>query len=271
MKDRTLRPFLKWAGGKRWLFDSGQFSLPVIRGRYIEPFLGGGAAFFANLPVRAVLSDSNKRLIELYIAIRDQADIFEALLRNHAKLHSKEYYYTVRATQFKTPVGRAAQFLYLNRTCFNGLYRENLKGQFNVPIGTKQTVIFDSDDFKSWSVALSNCWLGFRDFEEAIDEATEGDFIFVDPPYTVRHNMNGFVKYNQNIFAWEDQVRLRNALGRAVERGAIFAMTNADHESIKDLYAGFGIHRPLQRYSVIAGSSAHRAKSTELLVTCRSR
>ena len=100
-----------------------------------------------------------------------------------------------------------------------------------------------------------------------IEMAQTGDFLFVDPPYTVRHNMNGFVKYNQNIFAWEDQIRLRNVLSRAVDRGVKFAMTNADHESVRELYNGFGEHIQLGRYSVIAGDSSHRSQSTELLIT----
>ena len=267
MTRQVLKPFLKWAGGKRWLFESEQFSLPTFSGRYIEPFLGGGAVFFAHQPKKSVLSDANRRLIELFVVIRDDLEEFERLMRRHAKAHSKDYYYELRSKRLRKPTTRAAQFLYLNRTCWNGLYRENLKGQFNVPIGTKQTVIFETDDFPAWSKALRGARLECRDFEEAIDEAEEGDFIFVDPPYTVRHNMNGFVKYNQNIFAWHDQVRLRDALQRASGRGVSFAMTNADHESIRELYAGFGEHRQLGRHSVIAGDSAHRAPSTELLIT----
>lgn len=266
MTGRPLKPFLKWAGGKRWLFESRQFALPKFDGRYIEPFLGGGAVFFENQPANAILSDANNRLIELYIVIRDHLNEFEGLIREHALLHSRQYYYELRAEELATPVRRAAQFFYLNRTCWNGLYRENLRGQFNVPIGTKQTVIFEADDFPAWSKALHRSVLLHRDFEVAIDEAQAGDFIFVDPPYTVRHNMNGFVKYNQNIFAWQDQVRLRDALLRAAERGALFAMTNADHESIRELYAGVGQQRQLNRHSVIAGKAAHRGHSTELLI-----
>ncbi|MFZ5775198.1 MAG: DNA adenine methylase [Thermodesulfobacteriota bacterium] len=266
MMIQELKPFLKWAGGKRWLFESEQFSLPHFEGRYFEPFLGGGAVFFEMQPANAVLSDSNRRLIELYAVIRDELEEFEDLLRNHARNHSREYYYELRGKRLRKSTTRAAQFLYLNRTCWNGLYRENLKGQFNVPIGTKQNVIFESDNFVAWSKALQGIRLECLDFEEAIEEADDGDFIFVDPPYTVRHNINGFVKYNQNIFAWQDQIRLRNALKRATERGASFAMTNADHDSIRELYAGFGTHRCLERHSVIAGQAIHRSLATELLV-----
>ncbi len=263
---RPLKPFLKWAGGKRWLFESGQFALPKFDGQYFEPFVGGGAVFFENQPSNAVLSDANQRLIELYIVIRDNLDEFKELIKQHASAHSKHYYYELRSEKLETPVRRAAQFLYLNRTCWNGLYRENLKGQFNVPIGTKQTVVLETDNFEAWSKALQGTRLLHRDFEAAINEAKEGDFVFVDPPYTVRHNMNGFVKYNQNIFAWNDQIRLRDALLRASKRGVFFAMTNADHDSIRELYAGLGEHRQLTRYSVIAGKAAYRGPSSELLV-----
>ena len=269
MSKVALKPFLKWAGGKRWLFESRQFSLPKFPGRYIEPFLGGGAVYFQMLPSNAILSDSNKRLIELYVTIRDERCQFESLLKRHAEAHSKAYFYAIRAEHFRKPVERAAQFLYLNRTCWNGLYRENLMGQFNVPIGTKNTVVFDSDNFSAWSKALQGTRIEHCDFEEVIDEADEGDFVFLDPPYTVRHNLNGFVKYNQNIFRWGDQVRLHNALKRAHARGVSFALTNADHASIRELYAGFGSHRRLRRHSVIAGSPSNRTLTSELLISSK--
>ncbi|MYF11549.1 MAG: Dam family site-specific DNA-(adenine-N6)-methyltransferase [Gammaproteobacteria bacterium] len=262
-----LRPFLKWAGGKRWLFTDRRFVLPQFGGRYIEPFLGGGAVFFHAQPSRAILGDSNGRLIELYKAIRDDVESFEIHLKKHARRHSRDYYYEVRKKHLRLPTTRAAQFLYLNRTCWNGLYRENLRGEFNVPIGTKETVVFESDDFQAWSDALSTATLLCRDFESVIDDAGAGDFVFVDPPYTVKHNVNGFVKYNQKMFAWDDQVRLREALSRAVTRGVSFMMTNADHESIRGLYAGLGEQRRLFRHSVIAPRPSDRLVSTELLVT----
>lgn len=263
----ALKPFLKWAGGKRWLFESGQFFLPHFESTYIEPFLGGAAVFFENRPKKAILTDANERLIELYIVLRDELDELQILMRQHAISHSKEYYYDVRSLKFEQPAARAAQFLYLNWTCWNGLYRENLKGEFNVPIGTKQIVVSATDNFPAWSEALQDARLAHCDFEQTIDSANDGDFIFADPPYTVRHNMNGFVKYNQNIFAWDDQVRLRDALKRASNRGVAFAITNADHESVRDLYKDFGQHRQLARHSVIAANSMHRSQSTELLIT----
>ena len=267
MKEAPLKPFLKWAGGKRWLFGEDTFSVPRLGGRYIEPFLGGGAVFFNLMPENGLLGDSNSRLIELYVVIRDECEALEALLRWHSRLHSKEHYYTVRALNLCSPVERAAQFLYLNRTCWNGLYRVNREGRFNVPIGTKQTVMFPDDDFKAWSQALSEAEIRHQDFELSIEASKEGDYMFIDPPYTVRHNVNGFLKYNERIFSWEDQVRLRDCLCRAVERGVHFAMTNADHWSVRELYRCFENHRPIGRHSVIAGDARFRSYTTELLVT----
>ena len=263
----NINPFLKWAGGKRWLFDSDQFVPPAFDGNYIEPFLGGGAVFFRIAPLSATLSDTNNQLIELYRVIKEQPLQFETALRVHAAEHCKEYYYEIRSKNFDTAVDRAARFLYLNRTCYNGLYRENKRGEFNVPIGTKDTVIFNTDDFLAWSSALRNAKLVCQDFERVIDDAGARDFVFADPPYTVMHNLNGFVKYNQNIFAWEDQERLCEVLKRASDRGVLFAMTNADHPSIHDLYEGFGNQKKLRRYSVIAGGTSYRSKSTELCIT----
>jgi len=128
-------------------------------------------------------------------------------------------------------------------------------------------VVFDTDDFTAWSEALRSASLTACDFEDTIDAAITGDFLFVDPPYTVRHNLNGFVKYNQTIFAWQDQLRLRDALHRAVQRGVSFALTNANHDSIRELYADFGEHIELNRRSVIASNSQHRAMTTELLIS----
>ncbi|MEP4704913.1 MAG: Dam family site-specific DNA-(adenine-N6)-methyltransferase, partial [Hyphomicrobiales bacterium] len=157
------------------------------------------------------------------------------------------------------------QFLYLNRTCFNGLYRENQKGEFNVPIGSKDKVIFADEDFSEISKALRNAEIRASDFEGTIYEACKGDLIFADPPYTTAHNVNGFIKYNQNIFSWQDQVRLREALLAAVDRGAKVVLTNADHESVRALYGSHGAYRPIGRASVMSGKSEFRTSTTEAL------
>lgn len=261
-----MLPFLKWAGGKRWLIAQPEFTLPSFEGRYFEPFVGGGAMFFANRPQRAILSDANASLIETYVALRDDWKTVVRLLGKHHKNHSSHYYYEQRDRRPGTLAGRAALFIYLNRACWNGLYRVNKSGKFNVPIGTKNWVLSDDDDFRSVSDALSKARLIACDFEDSINLAGPGDLIFADPPYTVAHNHNGFVKYNDSIFTWGDQVRLRDCLARAVSRGSVAVVTNADHLSIRELYSDVGVVSTLSRQSVISGNAKGRRTTTEVLV-----
>jgi len=260
-----VKPFIKWAGGKRWLVEKKQLNLPKFSGRYIEPFLGGGAVFFHLAPQAAVLSDVNPRLINAYRAVRDDWRSVENELRKMHRLHSKEYYYEERDRVRKCPHTQAAQFLYLNRTCWNGLYRENLSGKFNVPIGTKTQVIMPDDDFEGVSLRLKNASISVCDFEETMDSAIQGDLVFLDPPYTTAHNTNGFVKYNQKIFSWEDQIRLRDCVETVRNRGVKIVMTNANHETIWDLYSDLCTPEVFARASVISGSSTSRGKTTEAI------
>ena len=265
-----MKPFLKWAGGKRWLVNHETFKAPDFSGRYIEPFLGGGAVFFHLAPGSALLSDINLKLVDTYKAIRDDwVGVWEALIDHQAR-HCKDYYYEVRAKNFDSQTERAGQFLYLNRTCWNGLYRENLSGRFNVPIGTKTKILMDDDNFEGAARLLKDAEIRCSDFSEVIGEATEGDLLFVDPPYTTAHNMNGFVKYNQKIFRWEDQVRLRDDLVDATHRGAKVILTNAHHESLTDLYRDHGKLVTVPRASVISGKSEGRSRTAELLVYMQS-
>ncbi|MCF7821470.1 MAG: Dam family site-specific DNA-(adenine-N6)-methyltransferase [Mariprofundaceae bacterium] len=263
----VILPFLKWAGGKRWLVDNNCDLIPRDCERYIEPFLGGGSVFFHLQPNRAILADMNEALIETYAQIRDDTENLIDKLHEHQRKHSKEYYYEVRSKKYVSPTDRAAQFLYLNRTCWNGLYRVNLKGVFNVPIGTKSTVVLKTDDFHSVAEALKNSKLLVQDFEKTMAGAREGDFVYVDPPYTVNHKNNGFIKYNEKIFSWDDQIRLRDCVVDTIDRGAKVIVSNADHESLRDLYANVGNMKTLQRSSVIAGKSSKRGRVDEMLIT----
>ena len=167
-----MKPFIKWAGGKRWLLENPSFALPGFTGRYIEPFLGGGAIFFHVKPRASILSDVNARLITTYKAIRDEWHLVQSSLEAFQARHSKDFYYAERKGEHEAPHLRAAQFLYLNRTCFNGLYRENLRGEFNVPIGTKTQVILPDDDFETASRLLAKADLRVSDFEAVLADAT---------------------------------------------------------------------------------------------------
>ncbi|MGO7970897.1 DNA adenine methylase [Rhizobium ruizarguesonis] len=261
-----LSPFLKWAGGKRWFAERCLEMVPEEFDRYIEPFLGSAAMFFALRPAKAVLSDLNFELISCYNSVRSSPAELTELLASHHSRHSEEYYYEMRSAKPNTEVEQAARFIYLNRTCWNGLYRVNRKNEFNVPIGTKTNVLLPTDDFQATSELLNNVRILHQDFESTLDAASNGDFVFVDPPYTVKHNFNGFVKYNDKIFSWSDQVRLRDAVKRALSRGAQVLVTNANHESIREIYHGIGRHQVVSRASVLSGNPAHRARTEELVI-----
>lgn len=259
-------PFLKWAGGKRWLRPLAPHLEAFAQGKYIEPFLGSAAMFFALRPRSSILSDTNQALIETYQTIQDDwRGVWRHLLA-HDRHHSEEHYYKVRSQSPKTVATRAAQFIYLNRTCWNGLYRVNRHGQFNVPIGSKVRARLKTDDFSATAIALRNAELVCGDFATSIDRAGSGDLIFADPPYTVRHQFNGFVKYNQQLFSWEDQERLCAALVAARSRGATIVCTNADHESIRQLYGEHFEILSLSRFSSIAGRGGTRGKYAEVLI-----
>lgn len=261
-----ILPFLKWAGGKRWLVSNYSKWIPAEFDRYIEPFLGGGALFFHLKPESAVLGDINLDLIETYESVRNNYKAVLKHLEKHHKKHSENYYYRVRATIPKSKYERAARFIYLNRTCWNGLYRVNLNGEFNVPIGTKKDVLYEEDDFQKLSSTLKRSTLICTDFEDLVDMAGEGDLVFVDPPYTVRHNKNAFIKYNERLFSWRDQERLFYAVKRAKRRGAKILGTNAFHDSVKQLYRGeFEIKR-VSRTSSISSKSETRSRYDELLI-----
>lgn len=261
-----IQPFLKWAGGKRWLIDHYSEIFPRNFNRYIEPFLGGGAVFFRLRPSNSILSDANQDLISTYQAIKTDWQTLLERLHIHQEKHDKAYYYKMRAALPSDPIERAARFIYLNRTCWNGLYRVNKHGEFNVPIGTKENVLLNTDDFSLTASVLNCASLEACDFEKTIDQAVEGDLIYADPPYTVKHNLNGFIKYNQKIFSWDDQIRLRDALERAVSRGAWVISSNANHESIHELYRDNFKVGTLPRKSVIAASSSKRGDTSELII-----
>jgi DNA adenine methylase len=263
---KPIEPFLKWAGGKRWLVSAHGHIFNTHFKRYVEPFLGSGAVFFYLAPPKAILADSNKALIDTYNAIKnDWHKVYDELVK-HQHNHSTDYYYKVRSLKLRSPHTKAAQFIYLNRTCWNGLYRVNLKGNFNVPKGTKDKVLLDSDDFENIAKMLLNAEIIAGDFEKAINKAQEGDLLFVDPPYTVNHNHNSFLKYNESIFSWDDQIRLSECIKKAKQRGVKICLTNADHLSVKQLYKDEFVINSVPRASILSGLTQYRGKVTELLI-----
>lgn len=195
----SAEPLLKWAGGKRKLIAHLLPMIPETRGRYFEPFLGGGALFFALRPRSATLSDTNSDLIACYQEIkRNPTGVIARLKRLE---NSQDEYYKVRATEPTDLASRAARLLYLTALSFNGIYRQNLKGQFNVPYGHKTHIEVATLPIERTAKILRGVKLRCADFEKAVKDAAPGDVIYFDPPYTVAHGNNGFVKYNASIFS----------------------------------------------------------------------
>jgi DNA adenine methylase len=263
----TVRPFLKWPGGKRWFVSQYSAVFPSAYGRYIEPFLGSGSVFFFLRPKKAILGDTNEELIAAFRGLRRGWRKAHALLSAHQQKHDKQYYYLVREQEPRDPIERAARLIYLNRACFNGIYRVNRQGEFNVPKGTRDVLLFETDDFQSTAKLLRRAELRVADFETLVDEARRNDLIFADPPYTVRHNLNGFVKYNEKLFSWDDQKRLAAALARARDRGAYIVSTNANHASLRKMYRANGFRlKVVSRFSSISASASSRRQFEELLI-----
>lgn len=260
-------PFLKWAGGKRWFVDRYLDAIQPGFERYIEPFLGSGALFFALRPRRAILSDLNAELIATFSALRADWKKVATLLREYQARHSNSFYYEARNSHPRSSHARAAKFIYLNRTCWNGLYRVNKRGEFNVPVGTRQSVVLPTDDFCEISMLLKPAYLLASDFEPVIRKARQGDLIFADPPYVTSHSHNGFLKYNEKLFSWNDQVRLEDSLREAKAKGAHILATNADSPLIRKLYRKSFVVRPVTRLSAIAANGTKRGIIKELVIT----
>lgn len=263
-----MQPFLKWPGGKRWFVNRFLALVPDQYNCYYEPFAGGGAMFFELQPAQALLSDVNTELINVYCVMRDHPNELADVLRVHNQNHNNAYYYEIRGRELADPIQRAARFVYLNRTCYNGMYRVNLAGQFNVPIGTKSNCIYDIDRFDDFSTALHNAEIVACDFSDAIQRAGIGDIIFADPPYATNKGKDGFLKYNNRLFTWRDQVRLHEDLLAAARRGVTVILTNANCKEISDMYLASGFHvSQITRSSSISGKAVGRGKVNELLIT----
>lgn len=260
------KPFLRWVGGKRWLTSNYPELFPTSYNKYIEPFLGSGSVFFHMQPHNGLLGDLNKELVNTYNVIKDKPEQVLIYLQEHDKHHSKEYYYNIRNKRYRSLVKKAAQFIYLNRTCFNGVYRVNKKGEFNVPFGSKINVLRETDDFNKVSELLTNVNIEVNDFQSLIDQANNNDFIFADPPYTVTHNNNGFIHYNEKLFHWDDQVRLAESLIAAKDRGAKILSTNAYHQDILKLYENDFNLIKVSRFSGVSGKTKHRNTYDELVI-----
>lgn len=264
--ETSIQPFLRWAGGKSWLVKHLDTIIGDLEIRhYHEPFLGGAAVFFAtDHQLRSYLSDSNNDLVQAYIAVRDAP---EDVIHFFGQFHNtEEQYYLVRAQQYTNPAQRAAQFIFLNQMSYNGIYRVNLRGEYNVPYGFRN-LEYDVQRIRDASEALKNTNIKCGDFEINKYVIKPGDLIFLDPPYTVSHNQNGFIKYNQRLFSIEDQRRLSRYIDFIRQKGAYYILTNAAHETVREIFEKGDRRLELSRYSLIGGWAAERKLTTEYIFT----
>ena len=263
-----MHPFLKWPGGKNWLMMKYQHIFSINYNAYYEPFLGGGSAFFFLTPEIATISDINQDLINAYQVMSRSPRELGNRLEAYQEHPCAAQYYQVRNNIPDDSLSRAARFLYLNRTCFNGMYRVNHLGHFNVPIGTKQHFIDDVALFDEYARILQHAHIRTQDFVKTIREANEGDLVFADPPYAIAHNQNSFIKYNEKLFSWKDQKRLLNALVNARNRGALVVSTNAFYPAIQQMYLENDFFtQTMHRFSSISGSKSGRGMQDELLIS----
>lgn len=242
-----IKPLLRWAGGKQQIARKLVEFVPadINERMYREPFLGAGALFFFIQPSRAALSDLNPDLISTYKSVESDAALVARYLRAHATNDSSDYYYQIRDQFNFAPhisAAQAARFIYLNRTCFNGIYRVNLEGGFNVPYGKKDSPIFPGiQHITAAGRALSRARLVHADFETALADAQKGDFVYLDPPYPALNGTSYFAHYTTDRFDRGDQKRLAGLAKDLDNSGCQLLLSNANTRWIRDLYRGFNL------------------------------
>lgn len=265
-------PFLKWAGGKRQLLSQIDKHLPNSFNKYIEPFIGGGALFFYLLPKEAILIDTNEDIVNSYKIIQNNLHDLIVSLKKHK--NEKKYFYEVRnidrvPEEFSnlSDIERASRTIFLNRCCFNGLYRVNSKGQFNVPFGKYKNPKFcDEKNLIAVNQVLRNTQIINTDFSKCLEFADSNDFIYFDPPYQPISNTANFTSYTKDNFSVEDQKSLSNVFKKLDDRGCKVMLSNSYNEFILDLYRDYNIHT-LSAKRAINSDAYGRGKIKEVLVT----
>jgi len=272
--NKLVRPFLKWAGGKRQLLPEIKNYVPKKYNTYYEPFLGGGAILFNLQPKNATINDSNTELINCYEVIRDSLEELIGDLKKHE--NNESYYYEMReldrTTTYKDnydKIKRASRILYLNKTCYNGLFRVNSQGQFNVPFGRyKNPNILDEAVLRAVNKYLNNNKVKIfnTDFEKAVLDAKKGDFVYFDPPYDPVSNTASFTGYDVNGFDKEEQKRLKSVFDDLTSRGCQALLSNADTDFIIKLYGSRYKIEKISATRAINSNALKRGKITEVLV-----
>lgn len=272
-------PFLRWAGGKRQLLPAIHSTIENIEfsqgSKFYEPFIGGGALFFSlrSLPNLieglngAVINDANSELVELYTVIRDRVDELITCLGEMATDVSEARFYEIRATKFENSIERASRFLYLNRLCFNGLYRVNRSGEFNVPYGKlKKPVVCNDELLKSCSASLKNVEITNVDFELSVAEAKEGDLVYFDPPYVALSKTASFASYQSNGFSDDEHRRLADLIDSLTEKRVHVILSNSDTMLTQSLFRKMNLFSVRANRSISAAAGSRNSVS-ELLGT----
>ncbi|MCP4041489.1 MAG: DNA adenine methylase [Gammaproteobacteria bacterium] len=268
------RPFLKWVGGKRQLLPELLKAIEAAEAfkHYHEPFLGGGALFFAlantgRLKAGSYLSDINKNLIDAYLGVRNEVEAIIELLKAHKRRHNETYFYEVRAGTPRKLARCAARIIYLNKTCFNGLYRENSKGKFNTPFGRyKNPKICDEENLRAVSQALQEVEIAMHDFTTVLEHAKRGDLVYFDPPYNPVSKTADFTAYSRGGFDASAQERLAEVSTTLATRGVKVILSNSMTEFTKKLYKDFYIYEVMASRRVNSRAD-RRGKVAEALIT----
>lgn len=265
---QRAKPVVKWAGGKSSLLQQLIPLLPSNFSNYIEPFLGGGAVFLSLNPSKnAILGEFNPEIYNLYCVVRDCCDELMRRLDSFEQQYSKQFYYDLRSMESGDAVMRAARTVFLNKTGFNGLYRQNSRGQFNVPFGhrLKCPALYSPDNLTAVARRLKSAQLCNQDFASVIAQASAGDLVYCDPPYEPLSKTSSFNSYTQSGFSQSEQIRLREACEQAVAGGATVAVSNSAADFILELYGRWPIHRIKARRAINSNASS-RGAIDEILV-----
>lgn len=265
-----MKPLLKWVGGKRQLLPAIHSMLPESYDTYVEPFLGGGAVLFSLAPERARVNDLNTELITVYEVVRDDVDELIELLRGYP--NESDFFYSMRALD-RSPefahlsrVERAARTIYLNKTCYNGLYRVNNAGQFNAPFGRyANPTICDEPNLREVSAYLASHDVAFSNGDYAALEANEGDFVYFDPPYDPVNPTSNFTGYQSGGFGRADQIRLKETCDALDARGVKFLLSNSATDFITELYADYRVET-VKATRAVNSVASKRGKVNEVLV-----
>jgi len=273
LKEAKPEPFLKWAGGKSQLLPQYDKFFPQTFNNYLEPFLGGGAVFFHLYSTgkitpdkKVILIDSNEELMNTYKVVQNQVELLITHLKSGKYVNEESTYYKIREWAPTNPVERAARTIYLNKTCYNGLYRVNKKGKFNVPFGRyKNPLICDEKNLKAVNRALKGVKLIIGDFSNCLKYAGPGDFIYFDPPYQPISSTSNFTSYTKDSFNLEDQKRLADVFRELDKRKCKVMLSNSDTPFIRELYKQFRIEVvKAKRY--INSNPAGRGEVRELVI-----